>query len=421
MADASTWNWEPGEREVADYGSWQEEHEWVWEPYASPDGEQISAIMQNEDGEFVMLVNGEPWESAFERIWSVKYSPDNRLVAFGSEMAEWKLIIDGQASEDAFGFLWSMQFSEDGSVIGSAAQNDAMYGMQTNGQVWEELFDNANHFLLSPSGKHTAAVVQVEAMETADTFQFQEGLFSVAVDGLAWEERFENAWHLAFNHDETLVAAAMRTAPYDYSVAVNGKSWDQKFQCVWEPVFKPGTNELYVPVRTGGKWTMAKDGQLFWSRKYIQCWKPQFSRDGSRLAAMVSPKWGRWTVSVDDKPWRTTYGDLVDDLTVSGDGSRVAVLGKENEKWHVCVDDTPWSGVYDMAYKPVFSPDASHAAAKVEKGGVFTIVVNGRELGQEYQFLESPSFSPDSSKILICGVKNGKYVRTVMPVAEIAG
>jgi predicted Rdx family selenoprotein len=213
----------------------------------------------------------------------------------------------------------------------------------------------------------------------------------------------------------------MRTAPYDYSVAVNGKAWDQVFQCVWEPVFKPGTNELYVPVRTGGKWTMAKDGQLFWSNKYIQCWKPQFNRDGSRLAAMVSPKWGRWTVAVDDKPWRTTYGDLVDDLTVSDDGSRVAVLGKENEKWHVCVDDTPWSGVYDMAYKPVFSPDASHAAVKVEKGGVFTIVVNGRELGQGYQFLESPSFSPDSSKILICGVKNGKYVRTVMPVAEIAG
>jgi hypothetical protein len=60
-------------------------------------------------------------------------------------------------------------------------------------------------------------------------------------------------------------------------------------------------------------------------------------------------------------------------------------------------------------------------AAKVEKGGVFTLVVNGRELGHGYQYLENPSFSPDSDKLLIRGVKNGKYVRTVMPVAEIGG
>jgi hypothetical protein len=419
MADTSNWNWEPGEREVVDYGSWKEDHDWVWEPYASPDGETLAAVVQNEEGEFTMLVNGEPWESAFERIWSIKYSPDNRMVAFASEMGEWKLMVDGEPSEETYGFLWDLQFSEDGSAYASAVQNDMQYCMQVNGQPWEELYDNANHFLLSPSGKHSAAVVQAEAMETANIFKFQQGVFSVAVDGKAWDARFENAWHLAFNDDESMVAAAMRTSPFDYSVAVDGKPWDQVFQCVWEPVFKPGTSEVYAPVRAGGKWTMAKDGQLFWNGKYIQCWRPQFNSEGSRLAAIVSPKWGRWTIAVDDKPWKTTYGDLVDNLTFSPDGGRIGAVGKENERWFIFVDDNPWSGDYDMAWAPVFSPDGSHVAAKVEKGGVYTLLINGRELGEGYQFMENPSFSPDSSKMLIRGVKNGKYVRTVKPVAEI--
>jgi hypothetical protein len=164
---------------------------------------------------------------------------------------------------------------------------------------------------------------------------------------------------------------------------------------------------------------MAKDGQLFWNGKYIQCWRPQFNSEGSRLAAIVSPKWGRWTIAVDDKPWKTTYGDLVDNLTFSPDGGRIGAVGKENERWFIFVDDNPWSGDYDMAWAPVFSPDGSHVAAKVEKGGVYTLLINGRELGEGYQFMENPSFSPDSSKMLIRGVKNGKYVRTVKPVAEI--
>ena len=39
----------------------------------------------------------------------------------------------------------------------------------------------------------------------------------------------------------------------------------------------------------------------------VQIWHQMFSPDGSRLAAIVAPKYGRWTVAVDGEPWPATF------------------------------------------------------------------------------------------------------------------
>ncbi|MBW1777787.1 MAG: WD40 repeat domain-containing protein, partial [Deltaproteobacteria bacterium] len=65
MVDQSKWDWETREKEVP-FDPWKENFNWVEEPYASPDGEQVAAVVNIDEGEFNVCVNGETWESPFE-------------------------------------------------------------------------------------------------------------------------------------------------------------------------------------------------------------------------------------------------------------------------------------------------------------------------------------------------------------------
>jgi Tol biopolymer transport system component len=164
---------------------------------------------------------------------------------------------------------------------------------------------------------------------------------------------------------------------------------------------------------------MARDGKIIWQPSFFQVWQQQFSPSGDKLAAIVCPQYGRWTLAVDGKVWRTTFGDMVSDMTFSPDGTRLAALGKQDGKWTVFSDDAPWSGRYDMCFAPVFSPDGKHVAARVEKNGKYTIAVDGKEYGQSFDQCFDPTFSPDGSRVLIRAVSGGKYLRIVEPLAQI--
>jgi hypothetical protein len=76
-----------------------------------------------------------------------------------------------------------------------------------------------------------------------------------------------------------------------------------------------------------------------------------------------------------------------------------------------------------MAWQPVFSPDGSHVAAKVEKGGRYRLYIDGRPLKTEFTQLWNPIFSPDAKKILVRAVEGeqnqAKYVRRVMSLSDI--
>jgi threonine dehydrogenase-like Zn-dependent dehydrogenase len=143
------------------------------------------------------------------------------------------------------------------------------------------------------------------------------------------------------------------------------------------------------------------------------------------IAAIVAPKYGRWTVAVDGNAWKKTFGDLVMDLVISPSGRRVACVGKEDNACTIAVDGTPWNIKCDMAWAPVFSPDDQHVAAKIEKNGQFTVAVNGKPMKTQFKNLWDPMFSPDGEKILIRAIEGSGdkavYVRQVLPVTEISG
>jgi WD40 repeat protein len=146
-----------------------------------------------------------------------------------------------------------------------------------------------------------------------------------------------------------------------------------------------------------------------------------FNPDASRLAAIVAPSYGRWTVAVDGIPWQTTFSKLVTDVVFSPDGKRIAALGKDDETFRVVVDGTIWSEKWDMIWKPVFSPNGADVAAKVERGGQYTYAVNDQAWSESFDAAWDPVFSPDGTRLMLRTVKDGQYIRRIIPVSTITG
>jgi hypothetical protein len=67
-----------------------------------------------------------------------------------------------------------------------------------------------------------------------------------------------------------------------------------------------------------------------------------------------------------------------------------------------------------MVWKPVFSPDGQKVVAKVEQGGKFALVLNGKVLGNEYDGLYDPVNGPEGDRMLVKALEGGKYYRRVV-------
>jgi hypothetical protein len=201
MVDSRNWDWETGEKKIS-LGSWKEDYQWVEEPYVSPDGEKVAAIVNVDEGEFTVCVNGRAWgETLFDKIWHLRFSPDGRLTALVSEMGEWTMAVDGDAWENKFGYIWEPRFSSDGRHIAAAVQQDMQYAMVLDGKPWDQTFANMTYFAMSSDGRHTAGAVQVEDVDSGEIHKFQEGSFSAALDGIPWDSRFVNVWNLSISPD----------------------------------------------------------------------------------------------------------------------------------------------------------------------------------------------------------------------------
>jgi WD40 repeat protein len=420
MSESKKWDWDTSEELIATPSEWKTKFARVQEPYVSPDGKKIAAIVRNEDGTYTACVNGEAWENTYDNMWNLRFGPDGRLTAIVSEAGEWTLAVDGVPWENKFAYVWDTKFTEDGQIIAVKIQQDMKYGVAVNDQPWENLFEHIGKYVMTPDGQHVAAAVQAVPLGQAEVFKFkEEGTWTVAVDGNAWDKIFTNVWGLDISPDGKHVAAEVRMGLYDYTIAMDGEIWAEKFNCVWEPIFRPKTSDALAiaPVRAAGKWTLVVNGKPVWDSKFVQCWHQQYSPDGRKLAAIVAPSFAQWTVAIDGKPWATTFNELVQDLTFSPDGNRVAAIAKDDGHWKMVADGTPWPAVYDMVWPPIFSPDGHRVAAKVEKGGKYTIALDGKPW-RECEAIWGPVFSLDGKKVLVRSIEDGKYYRRIVPVSE---
>ncbi len=417
MQDTGGWNWEPGKKVVFDTSQIAGEVQWIEELYASPDGEKAGCVACTDEAEFGVCVNGEFWEDRYEKAVTPKFTPDGRFVVTVSADMEWTLAVDGQSWPEGYGFVWHQLFG--GETIACAVQQDMRYGMSVNGEIWGNLYDNANNFSISADGTRTACAVQVKGMAAADIAAFKAGVFSIAVDGEAWDEQFINCYTPVFSADNSKVACQVRRTLYDYTIAVNGKTWDANFQGTWEPVFNPLSAEVFAPVRVAGKWGMARDGQIDWEAKWAQLWKPQFSADVSNLFAICAVDYGKFTVIRNKAPWQVSF-PVMRDLVLCPAGQRAAAIATldANTTYTVVVDGKPWQTTFDMLFAPVFSPDSNHVAVRGLIGDKWVVAVNDKIYAQSFDRAFDPVFNSDATKVLIKGAQEGKALRIVANVKD---
>ena len=58
----------------------------------SHDGEKIAATVEIEPKKVTPCVNGTPWDSWYEKIWSLKFSPDRRQVCAVLQDYKWNKV-----------------------------------------------------------------------------------------------------------------------------------------------------------------------------------------------------------------------------------------------------------------------------------------------------------------------------------------
>ena len=78
MIDSAKWDWKTKEKLVSDLNDWKTSYNWVQEPYVSPDGEKIAAIVNIDEDEFNVCENSKTWEieEPFGKAYSLIIFPD---------------------------------------------------------------------------------------------------------------------------------------------------------------------------------------------------------------------------------------------------------------------------------------------------------------------------------------------------------
>jgi hypothetical protein len=208
MKNEEKWDWDILKKEIP-IKEWQETYNWVEEFCVSPDGEKIASIVNTDEAEFSICVNGDTFEETFEKAWSLKFAPDGKLVAIVSNDEEWTICTDGTTWETWFDYVWDLKITSDGSFIGAAVQKDGEYGMAVNDTVWDTLYRNISGAVLSDQGT-SAGVVQVAPMGQGDIEGFSAGLFSAAVNGVSHPEKFMNIWDISFDSEGKQIGYSVR-------------------------------------------------------------------------------------------------------------------------------------------------------------------------------------------------------------------
>ncbi len=391
-------------------------YDWV----ASPDGEKIAVVVENENRETTVWVNGKTWENVFERVCYLQFTPDNRLICTVQKDGLWTVAIDGNLWENSFDYVWNLQFNQDGKVIAVNVKVGNQYSVCVNDKPWQKFFYDARDLFISDKGNNIATYVRLENYPVLDILNFAKGMWSLAVNESAWDKKFISVFGCAFSPNGEKVAAGVRFSNREFSIAVDGNIWESTFLQVWEPVFLNNVDVL-APVKTEIRWQLYCNGRPFWEYGFTQIWNLRVHPAKEKIAGVIATDLGKWTVIVNGTPWKYSFSDLVLPPIFSPDGEKVAVAVKDKGKWGIVVDDEPWSLDVDRVWDPIFSPDGEKVAVRAEKGNKYFLVINDKIHKESFDYLWDPIFSPDGEKVLLRGIKGNTYYRKVLKIEKIIG
>src|SRR4030042_5899980 len=99
MNSSASWDWETKEKLLADLNDLRKKFIDVRELTPSDDGEKIGVVVKDQEKKFTTCVNGNIWEELFERVYSLRFNPDNQLISLVFKDMEWTVAVDHETWE----------------------------------------------------------------------------------------------------------------------------------------------------------------------------------------------------------------------------------------------------------------------------------------------------------------------------------
>ena len=346
---------------------WEDEYEKAWSLKALPDKRLAACVCQNE--RWGLVIDGALWSNQFDFIWDLRWNCDGSKVsiAFQQDM-EYGMAVNDEPWETMFESMTGMALSETGDAaavvqVTSMAAADVnafsqgLFSVAKNGVPGNEHFFNIWDINFDGSGKNLAWAIRLDRQT-----------YGVAVNGVCWDNRFGAVWKPIFCKDGDKVAAPVRTKGKWFLYQDDRQLWPIGYDNIWHLTLNPVTGALCAIVAPKyGKWTVAQDAtpwNLEWDGMVRQM---VHSKDGSALVAVFKDK-GMWGLAKNDKAFRLSC-DKIFSPCISDDGSLVAVSYEKQGKYYVNVNDHVVAGPYEYMTDPVLGPAKDKVLVKgIEKG-----------------------------------------------------
>lgn len=370
-------------------------------------GDKIATVVEDEEGQRFIWVNGKTIDEPFERVNLLQFTPNGDLIASVQKDGLWTVWKEGVLWEEFFEYLWNLKTDNSGQKVLANVKIDGNYTVCVDGIPWSHSFYDTRDLFVSPTGAKVATYVRLENYPVLEIFNFAKGMWSLAVNDVFWDKKFLALFGCCFSPKETRVATAVRLTDRSFTIVVDNVCWEKSFYQVWEPRFLD-ENQVVAPVKTSRGWELYCNGSPFWERSFTQLWNLKVFPEKKRVAAIVALELGKWTLAVDGKTWKPTFGQMVLEPHFSPDGERIAALVRHKDRWGLVVDEVCWDLVWERIGDPVFSPKGSKIAAKAEKDGGYYLLVENKVLDGPYTYLWDPVFLEEDT-LLIRGIKEKSY------------
>lgn len=354
---------------------WGQEFEIAYYLRFSPDGRLT--CLASSDFEWSLAVEGETWSVSFGNAWNTLFSRNGKSIAAAIQQdGQYGMVVDEQPWEQLHLFATDFALSPDGGKSAAVVQTTSLsegdiftfqqgcFNVALNGETWEGSYVNAWTPTFDPDGQHLAAQIRTSLYD-----------YTIVVDGKPWNASFSMVWEPVFHPREKKVTAPVRQAG-KWGMAQDGQIiWEPRYFQLWQQKHCHEGNNLYaIGAPEFGRWTIIQNDVPWPVRVSSMLADLEVSPDGRRAAA-AAKEGGYWSIMADQSLWSDWY-DMVWSPVFSPDSQHIACKVEKGGRYTVVLDGKPFKEEFSHCFEPIFSPDSRLLLIRGVQDGKYKRIVS---------------------------------------------
>ena len=218
-------------------GPWPGHYIGAFNPAISADGTRTAVDARITQYDYTIIVDGQPWSSAWPSVWGPIIHPDGKLVCAPVKEPEgWTLACDGKPFWPGhYVQLWEPAFSPNGQRIAAViAPHFGIWTLALDGVPWKSRVDGyLTKPVFSPCGSRVGCTGS------------HKGRAVILIDDCLMSGNFDKAWDPIFSQYGKHVAVKIKKGPW-FGLLLNGAEVHRPFLWMADPFFTPDGNHLMI-------------------------------------------------------------------------------------------------------------------------------------------------------------------------------